>query len=96
MNRRRGVDVQPHYTPPLCLAAPAAEGILRAHHDGGEELEGFRWRISTDLQVNNFWLDHYVTENAARQNGVKEPRKANRVWFDDIVVVTEYIGPIAK
>ncbi len=64
--------------------------------EGGEEFEGFRWRTSTDLKVNYFWLEHYVTENAARQNGVKEPRKVNRVWFDDVVVATEYVGPIAK
>lgn len=36
----------------------------------------------------------YITENAGRQNGVKEPRKVNRVWFDDIVVSTEYVGPV--
>lgn len=64
--------------------------------EGGEELEGFRWRTSTDLQVTYFWLEHCVTENAAKQNGVKDPRKVNRVWFDDVVVATEYVGPIAR
>ncbi len=63
---------------------------------GGEEFEGFRWRTSADLKVNYFWLEHYVTESAAAQNGVKEPRKVNRVWFDDVVVSTEYVGPIKK
>ena len=35
----------------------------------------------------------YVTENAAKQNSVKAPEKV-RVWFDDIVVSKEYIGPV--
>jgi len=62
---------------------------------GGEPFEGFRWRKSADLKLNFFWLLHYVTENAARQNNVASPKAVNRVWFDDIVVATEYIGPKA-
>jgi hypothetical protein len=62
---------------------------------GGEAFEGFRWRRSADLRLNFFWLMHYVTENAARQNNVASPKPVNRVWFDDIVVATEYIGPKA-
>jgi hypothetical protein len=61
---------------------------------GGEPFEGFRWRSSNDLKINFFWLLHYVTENAARQNRVAAPSRPNRVWFDDIVVSTEYVGPI--
>ena len=64
--------------------------------DGGETFEGFRWRNSNDLKLNFFWLLHYVTENAARQNRVDNPKKENTVWFDDIVVATEYIGLISK
>jgi hypothetical protein len=41
-------------------------------------------------------LSHYVTENAYRQNNVANPPKTNRVWFDDIVIATEYVGPISK
>jgi len=37
-----------------------------------------------------------VTENAARQNRVAQPNPINRVWFDDVVVSTEYVGPIQK
>jgi hypothetical protein len=61
---------------------------------GGEPFEGFSWRTSDDLKVSNFWLLHYVTENAARQNGVAKPNPKNRVWFDDVVVATAYVGPI--
>ncbi len=60
----------------------------------GESFEGFRWRTNEQLKINFLWLLHYVTENAARQNNVANPNPINRVWFDDIVVGTEYVGPI--
>jgi hypothetical protein len=59
----------------------------------GEPFEGFRWRTDPDLKINFFWLLHYVTENAARQNHVANPHRINRVWFDDIVLSTAYVGP---
>ncbi|MEW6158534.1 MAG: carbon-nitrogen hydrolase family protein [Verrucomicrobiota bacterium] len=62
--------------------------------EGGDIFPGFRWRTNQDLKINFFWLLHYVTENAARQNRVAKPNSINRVWFDDIVVATEYVGPI--
>jgi len=62
--------------------------------EGGEPFEGFRWRTNDQLSINFFWLLHYVTENAARQNRVGKPNPVSRVWFDDIVISTEYIGPI--
>jgi predicted amidohydrolase len=62
--------------------------------EGGEPFEGFRWRTSRDLQLNWFWLLHYVTEAAVRRNGQADPARPCRVWFDDVVVATEYIGPI--
>ena len=51
---------------------------------------GIEWRATADLQANAFWLMSYVTEHSAKTN------KVNRVWFDDVVVATEYIGPIRK
>lgn len=64
--------------------------------EGGTPFEGFRWRTHADLKVNFFWLLFYVTENAGRQNGVPAPNPVNRVWFDDLVVATEYVGPLAE
>jgi predicted amidohydrolase len=63
--------------------------------EGGEPFEGFRWRTNEELKVNFFWLLYYVTENAARQNRVPVPDRSQSVWFDDIVVGTEYVGPLA-
>jgi hypothetical protein len=48
------------------------------------------------LKINHFWLEHYVDEGAQRQNKLKDPNPVSRVWFDDIVVSTEYVGPIQK
>jgi hypothetical protein len=54
------------------------------------DFEGIAWRSTADLKVNAFWLLSYITEHSAKTN------KVNRVWFDDVVVATEYIGPIRK
>jgi hypothetical protein len=64
--------------------------------DGTETFEGFRWRTVPELAVSYFMLSHYVTENAYRQNRVASPPALNRVWFDDLVVATDYIGPVMK
>jgi len=49
---------------------------------------GFEWRTAPDLKINAFWLMSYITDR-----WTKHP--VNRVWFDDVVVATDYIGPIA-
>lgn len=57
--------------------------------------EGFRWRTTDKLKINSFWLLYYNTDQPARHN--KDPDPASRVmevWFDDIVIATEYVGPI--
>ena len=63
---------------------------------GGQPFEGFRWRTSDRLKINFFSLLHYVTEHAARHNKVANPKRANRVWFDDVVVAGGYIGPVRR
>jgi hypothetical protein len=78
---------------PREILRQGGEGALgNAVISRGEAFEGFRWRTSTDLKVNFFWLLHNVTEAAMRQNKVT----VSRVWFDDIVVSTAYIGPIQE
>ncbi len=53
---------------------------------GGEPFEGFRWRTEKGLNVNFVWAYLYITDAPAGH--------VSRVWFDDLVVATEYIGPI--
>jgi hypothetical protein len=62
--------------------------------DGGEPFEGFHFRTRNDLKINFFWLLHYVTESTLQQNHVAASNPMDRVWFANIVVGTEYIGPI--
>ncbi len=51
---------------------------------GGEPFEGYRWRTAADLLVNYVWLYVYTEEDS-----YDIP-----VWYDDVVVATEYIGPL--
>lgn len=53
---------------------------------GGDPFEGFRFRTAAPLNVNFVWLYLYLTQG--------KPGHVNRVWFDDVVVATEYIGPL--
>ena len=64
---------------------------------------GFNWRTTEKLKTNIFWLMHYVTEKAFTHTDQHAPKhkskantKTNTVWFDQIVVATQYIGPLQK
>jgi hypothetical protein len=48
--------------------------------------EGFRWRTKRELTINYLWAYVYITK--AQMGHV------SRVWFDNIVVATSYIGPL--
>ncbi|MBD3183519.1 hypothetical protein GF312_14585 [Candidatus Poribacteria bacterium] len=51
-----------------------------------EGFEGFKWRSIEELAVNYVWAYLYIT---------KAPEGyVSKVWFDNIVIATEYIGPI--
>ncbi|MBC8001914.1 MAG: hypothetical protein H7X97_04925 [Opitutaceae bacterium] len=54
---------------------------------GGAPFEGFRWRTVPELNVNYVWLYVYT----AKPDGHRI-----RAWFDDVVVATEYVGPLQK
>jgi hypothetical protein len=54
---------------------------------GGAPFEGFRWRTVADLNVNYVWLYIYTEKPAGHRI---------KVWFDDVVVATDYIGPIVE
>jgi predicted amidohydrolase len=55
---------------------------------GGSPFEGFRWRTTKELSLNYLWVYLYLTQAPGGH--------VSRVWFDDIVVATEYIGPHPK
>jgi hypothetical protein len=68
---------------------------FRLHTKDGVPFEGFSWRTDNKLQLNFFWLLHYVTPAALRRNGLREFDAKNVVRFDQVVVAEEYIGPLA-
>ena len=76
--------------------------IFRIDQEKGQPFEGFRWRQDMRLNVNKLWLSHYVSETAFERSGkyatghpdFKVNTQTNTVWFDDLVVSAEYIGPI--
>jgi len=56
---------------------------------------GFRWRTTDKLKINSFWLLFYNTDQPARHNRDPHPEgRVMEVWFDDVVIATEYIGPV--
>lgn len=48
-----------------------------------QDFEGFQWRNTTALNINFLWLLHYVDTDPSCT-----------VKFDDVVVATQYIGPM--
>jgi hypothetical protein len=53
---------------------------------------GIRWRKDPDLKVNCLWLQHYgYDEGDPTKSFWKDHQSA---WFDDVVVATQYIGPM--
>ena len=67
----------------------------------GEPFEGFRWRKDARLKWNRLLLLHYVSERTFKKTDAyasEHPEttintRIATVWFDDIVVATQYIGP---
>ena len=53
---------------------------------GGDPFDGFRFRTTDKLNVNFVWLYTYITKATKGH--------PNRVWFDDVVIATDYIGPL--
>lgn len=53
---------------------------------GGSPFPGFNWRTTEELNINFVWLYVYITKGTTGH--------VNNVWFDDVVLATEYIGPL--
>jgi len=80
-------------------SSPEKDDGVQAFWVDGElygRFDGFRWRTTDKLKLNSFWLLFYNTDQPARHN--KDPRPESRVmevWFDDVVIATEYVGPVS-
>ena len=63
--------------------------------------DGFRWRTTDYVKINTFWLQYYlahVFENDYNPHDPDIPYNDTvaRVYFDNVVLATEYIGPVVK
>jgi len=54
--------------------------------EGGRPFPGFRWRDDEQLKLSFVWALLYITRASSGHE--------SKVWFDNIVVATDYIGPI--
>jgi hypothetical protein len=80
------------------LPGQGGEGVRWSDQKGGPErlefpndglpFDGFRWRSDEQLKLNFLWVLLYITK--APQGHV------SKVWFDNIVVAQDYIGPIQE
>jgi len=61
------------------------DGKLRYHGTG------FNWRTTDKLKLNAIHLHHYMNKENRAWEQDPSPR---RQWFDDVVIATEYIGPM--
>ena len=52
-----------------------------------------RWRDDAQVKVNCFWLQHYGYDDSDPTRQFHKQKQA--VWFDDVVVATQYVGPSA-
>jgi hypothetical protein len=65
------------------------DGKLVAH------FKNIRWRSTDLLKLNSFWLEYDVCENSAKHNNDPTPQdRQYECWFDDVVLATDYIGPV--
>jgi len=63
---------------------------------------GFRWRDDMAVKINKFKIENYVSDRAFENNAKYKEEHPDFLisdtkatcWFDDIVVATEYIGPL--
>jgi hypothetical protein len=72
-----------------CNTVGKADGRQAVWIDGKKvgDFGGFEWRTAEPLDCNFFLLMLYVTDRWTKH-------AVTRVWFDDVVVATEYVGPI--
>ena len=74
------------------IEAQLADGRQAMWLDGKlvAEFTGIRWRSDPELKINCFWLQHYGYDDSDPTKGTHKEKQT--VWFDDVVVATEYIG----
>jgi hypothetical protein len=71
-------------------------------HARSKPFEGFRWRHDMDVKINVLRLQHYIggfsrTQAYSDNNpGYLINTEQATVWFDNVVMAREYIGPLRE
>ncbi|MPY91083.1 MAG: hypothetical protein GEU99_24610 [Luteitalea sp.] len=73
------------------------------YHPDARPFRGFRWRTDMNVMINVLRLQHYVSSsafNSTQNYADNNPdylinTEEATVWFDNVVMATEYIGPMA-
>ncbi len=60
--------------------------------DNAKPFEGYNWRTAEDLKINKIVLQWYISKEHMERK--KATQDENSVFFDNVVVATEYIGPM--
>ena len=84
---RRGGQIVSYFGPGF----PRGEwtgGWWRPDANSDSTFEGFRWRRVKDLAVNFVWIQAYMPRTLKG--------RVSKIWFDNIIVAKEYIGPISS
>lgn len=58
------------------------------------EFKGIHWRSTDKLQLNSFWLLHDGETGSTLHGDKDHAKRVYDLWFDDLVIATEYIGPV--
>jgi len=92
-----------HFAPETPEGVWVADRFLNdPDHPDSKPFEGFRWRYDMDVMINVLRLQHYISDSSFNQSEAYANEHPDylinleqaTVWFDDIVMATEYIGPI--
>ena len=74
------------------LGAWRGDKFVINYGDNPQPFEGFNWRTSEDVKINQIKLQWYISdEHMIKKNATQD---ANSVFFDNVVVSTKYIGPM--
>lgn len=58
------------------------------------EFKGIHWRSTDKLKLNSFWLLHDGETGSTLHGDKDHAMRVYDLWFDDLVIATEYIGPV--
>jgi hypothetical protein len=62
--------------------------------DNPQPFEGYNFRTSDEVKINRIKLQWYISDEHMKKK--KATHDENSVYFDNVVIATEYIGPMKE